>query len=142
MGRAGMASDVFTWAVTVTFAAGGRAPFGTGAADAVMYRIVHEAPDLSAVPPGLRPLVEAALAKDPQARPTAAQLLGQLASTQLASTRLASTTARYENATEPCWPRPGTRPRPARWGQPPDPPAPPGQGRGRPAAAPPCSRSC
>ena len=100
MGRAGMASDVFTWAVTVTFAAGGRAPFGTGAADAVMYRIVHEAPDISAVPPGLRPLVEAALAKDPQARPTAAQLLGQLASTQLASTRLASTTARYENATQ------------------------------------------
>ena len=74
MGRAGTAADVFTWAVTVAFAAGGRTPFGTGASDAIMYRIVHEAPDISAVPPGLRPLVEAALAKDPQARPTA--LLG------------------------------------------------------------------
>ena len=30
MGRAGTAADVFTWAVTVTFAAGGRAPFGPG----------------------------------------------------------------------------------------------------------------
>ena len=75
MGRAGIAADVFTWAVTVAFAAGGRAPFGTGASDAIMYRIVHEAPDLTAVPPDLRPLVEAALAKDPQARPTAPQLL-------------------------------------------------------------------
>ena len=97
MGRAGTAADVFTWAVTVTFAAGGRAPFGTGAPDAVMYRIVHAAPDISAVPPNLRPLVEAALAKDPQARPTAAQLLGQLTSTQLSNTQLINTTARYEN---------------------------------------------
>src|SRR4029077_4168285 len=82
MGRAGTAADVFTWAVTVAFAAGGRTPFGTGASDAIMYRIVHEAPDLTAVPPGLRPLVEAALAKDPQARPTAPQLLAQLTNTQ------------------------------------------------------------
>ena len=77
MGRAGTAADIFTWAVTVAFAAGGRAPFGTGASDAIMYRIVHEAPDLTAVPPDLRPLVEAALAKDPQARPTAPQLLAR-----------------------------------------------------------------
>jgi hypothetical protein len=78
MGRAGIAADVFTWAVTVAFAAGGRAPFGTGASDAIMYRIVHEAPDLTAVPPDLRPLVEAALAKDPGARPAARDLLGWL----------------------------------------------------------------
>jgi serine/threonine protein kinase len=50
-----------------------------------MYRIVHEAPDISAVPPGLRPLVEAALAKDPQARPTAPQLLAGLTNSQLTS---------------------------------------------------------
>ena len=42
-GRAGTAADVFTWAVTVAFAAGGRAPFGTGASDAIMYRIMHAA---------------------------------------------------------------------------------------------------
>jgi serine/threonine protein kinase len=85
MGRAGTAADVFTWAVTVAFAAGGRTPFGTGASDAIMYRIVHEAPDISAVPPGLRRLVGAALAKDPQARPTAPQLLAELTNSQLTS---------------------------------------------------------
>src|SRR4029077_4136072 len=95
MGRAGTAADVFTWAVTVAFAAGGRTPFGTGASDAIMYRIVHEAPALPAVPPGLRPLVEAALAKDPQARPTAPQLLAELTNSQL--TRAG---ARYENPTQ------------------------------------------
>jgi serine/threonine protein kinase len=89
-GRAGTAADVFTWAVTVAFAAGGRAPFGTGASDAIMYRIMHAAPDISAVPSDLRPLVEVALAKDPQARPTAAQLLGQLT----------GTVAQYENPTQ------------------------------------------
>ena len=84
-GRAGTAADVFTWAVTVAFAAGGKAPFGTGPSDAIMYRIMHAAPDISAVPPGLRPLVEAALAKDPQARPTAPQLLAELTNSQLTS---------------------------------------------------------
>src|SRR5947207_10472729 len=77
-GRAGTAADIFTWAVTVAFAAAGRAPFGTGPSDAIRYRIMHAAPDISAVPPGLRPLVEAALAKDPQARPAAPQLLAEL----------------------------------------------------------------
>ncbi len=93
MGRAGTAADIFTWAVTVAFAAGGRTPFGTGASDAIMYRIVHEAPDLTAVPPGLRPLVEAALAKDPQARPTAPQLLAELTNSR-------RTGPGYDNPTE------------------------------------------
>jgi eukaryotic-like serine/threonine-protein kinase len=103
-GRAGTAADVFTWAVTVAFAAAARAPFGTGASDAIMYRIMHAAPDISAVPPDLRPLAEAALAKDPQARPTAAQLLAQLT----------GTAAQYENPTQTVlaqtWHPPATRP--------------------------------
>jgi serine/threonine protein kinase len=94
-GRAGTAADVFTWAVTVAFAAAGKAPFGTGPSDAIMYRIMHAAPDISAVPPGLRPLVEAALAKDPQARPTAPQLLAELTNAQLTGAG-----ARYENPTQ------------------------------------------
>ena len=60
-----------------------------------MYRIMHAAPDISAVPPGLRPLVEAALAKDPQARPTAPQLLAELTNAQLTGAG-----ARYENPTQ------------------------------------------
>ena len=79
----------------MAFAAGGKAPFGTGPSDAIMYRIMHAAPDVSPVPPGLRPLVEAALAKDPQARPTAPQLLAELTNTQLTGAG-----ARYENPTQ------------------------------------------
>ena len=112
-GRAGTAADIFTWAVTVAFAAGGRTPFGTGASDAIMYRIVHEAPDLTAVPPGLRPLVEAALAKDPQARPTAPQLLAEL--TRGAAAPAGAQPAALDNATQTIlaqnWhPTGGTRP--------------------------------
>jgi len=78
IGKAGTAADIFTWAVTVAYAASGQPPFGTGAADVILYRIMHTAPDITAVPPGLHPLVEAALAKEPRDRPTAPQLLSQL----------------------------------------------------------------
>jgi serine/threonine protein kinase len=95
MGRAGTAADIFTWAVTVAYAASGQPPFGSGASDAIMYRIVHESPDISAVPSGLRPLVEAALAKDPAARPAAPQLLAQLT-----HTLPTGNAARYETPTQ------------------------------------------
>ena len=78
IGKAGTAADIFTWAVTVAYAASGQSPFGTGASDTILYRIMHAAPDITAVPPGLHPLVEAALAKEPRDRPTAPQLLSQL----------------------------------------------------------------
>jgi eukaryotic-like serine/threonine-protein kinase len=94
MGKAGTAADIFTWAVTVAYAASGKSPFGTGASDAILYRIMHAAPDITAVPPGLRPLVEAALAKEPQARPTAPQLLSQLTQTA------ARPSVGYGNATQ------------------------------------------
>ena len=81
MGKAGTAADIFTWAVTIAYAASGHSPFGTGASDVILYRIMHAAPDITAVPPGLRPLVEAALVKEPRDRPTAPQLLNQLTQT-------------------------------------------------------------
>ena len=84
MGKAGTAADIFTWAVTVAYAASGQSPFGTGTSDVMLYRIVHVAPDITAVPPGLRPLVEAALAKEPRDRPTAPQLLSQLTQSTVA----------------------------------------------------------
>ena len=80
-GKAGTAADVFTWAVTVAYAASGQSPFGTGTSDVMLYRIMHGTPDISAVPPGLRPPVEAALAKEPRDRPTASQVLSQLTHT-------------------------------------------------------------
>jgi ABC-type transport system substrate-binding protein/predicted Ser/Thr protein kinase len=81
MGQAVTASDIFSWAVTVAYAASGAAPFGTGVSAAVFYRIMNTEPDIAAVPDSLRPWVEAALAKEPQNRPTAVDLLRQLTHT-------------------------------------------------------------
>ncbi len=81
MGRAGTAADIFSWAVTIAYAARGQSPFGTGTSDAILYRILHETPDIAAVPAALHPQVAAALAKEPQDRPTAPELLSQLTRT-------------------------------------------------------------
>jgi Protein kinase domain len=79
-GQAGPAADIFAWAVTLAYAATGQPPFGTATTDVVMmYRILHTEPDLHAVPAALRPVVEAALAKEPGTRPAAHEILGLLA---------------------------------------------------------------
>ncbi|MGW6745587.1 serine/threonine-protein kinase [Streptomyces sp. NPDC055025] len=70
-GTAGPAGDMFAWGALVAYAATGRFPFGTGAPDVVAYRVMSEAPDLDRLPETLREIVEQALAKDPDARPTA-----------------------------------------------------------------------
>ena len=74
-GEATPAVDVFSWGATVAFAATGRSPFGEGRPDAVIYRVVHESPDLNGVPPKLYDLVARALQKDPAARPHPDELL-------------------------------------------------------------------
>ncbi len=84
MGRAGTAADLFSWAVTIAYAASGQAPFGTGTSEAILYRILHAEPDIAAVPDSLRPQVTAALSKDPHDRPTAVDLLSQLTHTAAA----------------------------------------------------------
>jgi serine/threonine protein kinase len=81
MGQAAMASDIFSWGVTVAYAASGQPPFGTGLSEAILYRIMHAEPDLTAVPAALRPHLQAALAKDPQHRPSAEHLLADLTHT-------------------------------------------------------------
>jgi peptide/nickel transport system substrate-binding protein len=81
MGQAVAASDIFSWAVTIAYAASGTAPFGTGVSAAIFYRIMNAEPDITAVPDSLRPWIEAALAKEPQNRPTADDLLRQLTNT-------------------------------------------------------------
>ncbi len=68
----GPASDTFSLGSVLAFAASGSAPFSgaPGAPSAsVMYRIVYAEPDLGAVPPDVRGLIEACLAKDPRQRP-------------------------------------------------------------------------
>ncbi|MGW0650304.1 serine/threonine-protein kinase, partial [Streptomyces umbrinus] len=75
----GPPSDVFSLGCVLAYAATGRRPFGTGTAAAVIFRTVHEEPDLDAVPWTLVPLLAACLAKDPEARPTAEAVRAALA---------------------------------------------------------------
>ncbi|MFF3020025.1 protein kinase [Streptomyces sp. NPDC057939] len=74
----GRPADVFALGAVLVTAAGGHA-FGEGTPMGLMYRAVHESPDLSAVPEGVRPVVAACLAKDPTDRPTPERVLDQLA---------------------------------------------------------------
>ncbi|MGW5675841.1 bifunctional serine/threonine-protein kinase/ABC transporter substrate-binding protein [Streptomyces sp. NPDC003860] len=71
----GAASDVFSLACVLVHAATGRLPFGSGAVDALLYRTVHDAPDLTGVQDEeLRELLGRCFAKDPADRPSAAEV--------------------------------------------------------------------
>jgi eukaryotic-like serine/threonine-protein kinase len=72
------ASDVFSLGAVLTYAATGEGPFGDGPDEALMYRVVHEPPDLASVPDELRWLIESCLAKKAGYRPTVGQLLDRL----------------------------------------------------------------
>ncbi|MEV6548975.1 serine/threonine-protein kinase [Streptomyces sp. NPDC051597] len=69
------ATDVFALGQIAVFAATGSAAFGDGSSHAVLYRIVHEDPDLSRLPDELREIVTACLSKDPARRPSPAQVI-------------------------------------------------------------------
>ncbi|MFF9339844.1 serine/threonine-protein kinase [Streptomyces sp. NPDC014773] len=71
-------SDVFSLGAVLAFAATGRAPFGEGPVPALLYRVVHDEPDLDGVPPGLCPLVADCLDKSPDLRPTPSGVLNVL----------------------------------------------------------------
>ncbi|MFH8737180.1 serine/threonine-protein kinase [Streptomyces sp. NPDC017964] len=72
----GAPGDVFAWGALIAYAATGRLPFGTGAPDAVAFRVMRERPDLGGIPNELRGLVELCLEKEPVRRPTA-QILAE-----------------------------------------------------------------
>ncbi|MEU9877139.1 bifunctional serine/threonine-protein kinase/ABC transporter substrate-binding protein [Streptomyces phaeochromogenes] len=76
----GPASDIFSLGCLLAYAASGRPPFGTGTADALLYRTVHDEPDFSGIEAEedtegveLLTLLRLCLAKDPADRPTAEQ---------------------------------------------------------------------
>ncbi len=76
------ATDVFAFGATLAYAATADSPFGQGSSEVMLYRVVHEEPDLIAVPDALAPLIYACLAKDPHERPSTVQLserLGEIA---------------------------------------------------------------
>ncbi|MFH9294451.1 ABC transporter substrate-binding protein [Streptomyces sp. NPDC017520] len=76
-GPVGPACDVFSLGCVLVYAATGRRPFGEGGAAGaagVLFRTVHEEPDLAGVEPGLLPLIASCLSKDPAARPSASRV--------------------------------------------------------------------
>ncbi|WP_199854896.1 serine/threonine-protein kinase [Streptomyces dioscori] len=68
------ATDVFALGATLAYAATQDSPFGHGSSEVMLYRVVHEEPQLHGVPDALAPLVRACLAKDPEERPSTLQL--------------------------------------------------------------------
>jgi predicted Ser/Thr protein kinase len=71
----GPKSDVFSWAVTMVFAATGRPAFGEDTIPAIFNRVLNHQPDLSALPSALRPLASSCLEKRPENRPTASDVM-------------------------------------------------------------------
>jgi hypothetical protein len=75
------ASDIFSLAAVLTFAARGVGPFGSGEPVAVLYRVAAATPDIDGVPAALVPLLSHCLAADPELRPTAPEFLGKVTTT-------------------------------------------------------------
>jgi serine/threonine protein kinase len=73
------ATDIFALGQVAAYAATGTPPFGEGTSTAVLYRIVHEEPDLSRVPEELRGLVGRCLSKDPEQRPATSEIIAMCA---------------------------------------------------------------
>ncbi|MFJ7270111.1 protein kinase [Streptomyces sp. NPDC099050] len=69
------ATDVFALGQIAAFAAIGSSVYGDGPSHAVLYRIVHEDPDLSELPQELRPLVTRCLSRDPADRPALTEVI-------------------------------------------------------------------
>lgn len=69
------ATDVFALGQVAAYASTGGTGVRRGSSHGVLYRIVHEEPDLTHVPPRLMELVSRCLAKDPAARPSIAEVI-------------------------------------------------------------------
>ncbi|MCQ8775073.1 serine/threonine-protein kinase [Streptomyces telluris] len=125
------ATDVFALGQLAAFAATGTSAYGNGPSHALLYRIVHQDPDLSGVPAELRDLVTRCLTKDPGQRPALTEVIDLCRTagdhTQLQRTESwlpAGGTAGI--AQEPTAPAPGTAlTAPLTAVVPPSPPAPP-----------------
>ncbi|WP_246102896.1 protein kinase domain-containing protein [Streptomyces piniterrae] len=69
------ATDIFALGQVAAYAAIGNPAFGEGTSHGVLYRIVHEEPDLTGLPEELRELVTRCLTKDASARPSVAEVI-------------------------------------------------------------------
>jgi serine/threonine protein kinase len=84
-GDVGPPSDVFSLGAVLAFAATGQGPFGEGSSPELAYRLVYSEPKLDNLPPELRSLVRHCLAREPGERPTADELLAEVAAGQPAA---------------------------------------------------------
>lgn len=73
------AADVFSLGAVLAYAATGRSPFPGDSSASLLYKVVHEEPQLDGLGGELRELVEGCLAKDPSARPAPAEVARRLA---------------------------------------------------------------
>ena len=71
----GPRSDVFSLGTLLAYSATGCGPFDAESPYIAAYQVVHEEPSLEDVPAALRTVVEACLAKEPDGRPSANELL-------------------------------------------------------------------
>ncbi|MFI2436824.1 serine/threonine-protein kinase [Streptomyces sp. NPDC018693] len=74
------AADVFSLGAVLAYAATGEPPFRGDSSATLLYKVVHEEPELGELGAGvLREVVEACLAKEPAARPTPGEVARRLA---------------------------------------------------------------
>ncbi|MGW7411490.1 protein kinase domain-containing protein [Streptomyces sp. NPDC054863] len=73
------AADVFSLGAVLAYAATGTAPFPGDSAASLLYKVVHEEPELDGLGGDLRDLVLACLAKSAADRPTPEQIAARLA---------------------------------------------------------------
>jgi len=104
------ASDVHSWGATVSYAATGRQPFGSGTYQTIFFRVLEGRPDVAGIPPHLLPYVTAALSTSPQSRPSARWLAGQLGmptnGAPVGMPEVAATRADYRSSTRLITPPP------------------------------------
>ncbi|MGW8847274.1 serine/threonine-protein kinase [Streptomyces xiamenensis] len=73
------ASDVFSLASTLVFAATGHAPYHGANPVETVFMLLREGPDLEGLPDELRPLIDSLMTQKPEERPTPADLQARLA---------------------------------------------------------------
>ncbi|MEU5160660.1 protein kinase [Streptomyces sp. NPDC020875] len=73
------AADVFSLGAVLAFAASGHTPFRGGTTATLLYKVVHEEPEIGPMDDELRELVFRCLEKEPAARPEPGEILALLA---------------------------------------------------------------